>query len=52
MYMVWPVAPINGMTSTRVIEPPSVPPVPSVTPTQPGKDYDLGSLLQGMYTKQ
>ncbi|XP_023900610.2 ADP-ribosylation factor GTPase-activating protein AGD5 isoform X1 [Quercus suber] len=51
MYMVGPVAPTYGLTSMRVNGTPAASPVPSVTPTQSGKEYDLSSLMQGMYTK-
>lgn len=51
MYMVGPVAPTYGLTSMRVNGAPAASPVPSVTPTQSGKEYDLSSLMQGMYTK-
>ena len=49
--MVGPVAPTYGLTSMRVNGAPAASPVPSVTPTQSGKEYDLSSLMQGMYTK-
>lgn len=51
MYMVGPVAPTYGLTSMRVNGAPAASSVPSVTPTQSGKEYDLSSLMQGMYTK-
>ncbi|KAF3954259.1 hypothetical protein CMV_020373 [Castanea mollissima] len=51
MYMVGPVAPTYGLTSMRVNGAPAASPVPSVTPTQSVKEYDLSSLMQGMYTK-
>ncbi|KAK6264794.1 Arf GTPase activating protein - like 6 [Theobroma cacao] len=45
------VPPTIGMKSIGG-RPISASPVPSVTPTQWGKDYDFSSLTQGMFTKQ
>ncbi|XP_024160987.1 ADP-ribosylation factor GTPase-activating protein AGD5 isoform X2 [Rosa chinensis] len=52
MYMMRPVAPINGVRSiggSRVSTPP---PKSSVTPTPSGRDFDFSSLTQGLFTKR
>ncbi|KAJ4703389.1 Arf GTPase activating protein [Melia azedarach] len=52
MYTPQPMAPINGVANITASRPPSASAVTSVTPTQPGKEYDFSSLTQGMFTKR
>ncbi|KAF3451553.1 hypothetical protein FNV43_RR07648 [Rhamnella rubrinervis] len=52
MYSVNPVAPMNSITSISTIGPPSSSSIPSVLPTQSGKDVDVSSLARGLFTKQ
>lgn len=52
MYTPQPMAPINGVANITASRPPSASAVASVTPTQPGKEYDFSSLTQGMFTKR